>query len=212
MLASGAVAAKGTGVLREGMTAHSYRTSPIVPRETQEINPEHHLQISPETHRELYSRPLAAKAGQTRNDPPVQSSRSYDVIIRNGRVQIVKIAADPALDYGSYETLVTPGTDRPWKDGATPNSIYVQHTLDMRLKSVSYYDAIGIGFSREDYVQKSSHPIVIGGTRYNLNKFPHEHRERLVNGPVNDFSQKQIRVLDINGKPITGWEYEYNKK
>jgi len=106
------------------------------------------------------------------------------------------------------KTPTDEGTDRPWKEGADPNSIYTQRTRDGKIKSISYYDDTGKQFSREDYTQKASHKVTIDGEKYNLKNHPHEHQNRTIQGPSGPYLKKQVRILDANGKPITGWVNE----
>ena len=89
---------------------------------------------------------------------------------------------------------------------STPNSIYEQTTPDGQLMRRSYYDQEGRLFSREDYMQTSPHRVEIDGVRYNLRNQPHEHALRTLTAPDGTTYQKwQVRILDQNGNPITGW-------
>lgn len=76
-----------------------------------------------------------------------------------------------------------------------PNSIWQQIRAD-GTRSVTYYDATGEPFSREDYGQQRGHGDLDAST-------PHEHRPCF-----NDLGQpmgKYYRELDANGKPIGPW-------
>jgi len=106
------------------------------------------------------------------------------------------------------ETLVKEGTATPWKDGATPNSIYTQKSADGKLQSINYYDENGKRFSMEHYNQKAPHKVTLDGEEYNLKNNPHEHQTRTIEGPNSSYQKKQVRILDENGKPVTGWGNE----
>jgi hypothetical protein len=102
-------------------------------------------------------------------------------------------------------TPVTRGTGSTPETSA-PNSIYEQTTPDGQLVRRGNYDQEGNLFSREDYMQTSPHKVEIDGTRYNLRNQPHEHALRTLTAPDGTTYQKwQVRILDQNGNPITGW-------
>ncbi len=81
-----------------------------------------------------------------------------------------------------------------------PNSIYEVQRADGS-KSVTYYDAQGNWFAREDYGQIRSHGQL--GFAVDGKAVPHEHKilynER--NQPIGSY----YRELDSNGKPIGNW-------
>ncbi|MDL2275862.1 HINT domain-containing protein [Desulfosarcina sp. OttesenSCG-928-G10] len=106
------------------------------------------------------------------------------------------------------QTAVFEGTSTVLKKGATPNSIYVQRTVDGKVQRVAYYDENGKLFSREDYIQRSDHVVNVNGQKYNLKNHPHDHQTRTVEGPNGPYQKNQVRILDQNGKPITGWTNE----
>jgi hypothetical protein len=54
----------------------------------------------------------------------------------------------------------------------------------------------------EHYNQKASHKVNIDGNKVNLKNTPHEHQTRTIEGP---YQKKQVRILDSNGRPTSGW-------
>lgn len=90
-----------------------------------------------------------------------------------------------------------------WK----PNSIW-EITYSNGNRRVAYYDQNGKQFSREDYGQLSRHLIEVDGVRVNLQKVPHEHQTRMIDGPKRAYPKKQVRLLDWHGKPTSGWVNE----
>ncbi|MBJ6760055.1 VCBS repeat-containing protein [Myxococcaceae bacterium JPH2] len=86
----------------------------------------------------------------------------------------------------------------------TPNSVW-ETTYPNGNRRVTYYDEAGNTFTREDYGQEAPHKVEINGVKYNLNKVPHEHRLNTVQGPKGEYKKHQVRILDDNGNPKTGW-------
>lgn len=72
-------------------------------------------------------------------------------------------------------------------------------------RRVTYFDEHGKPFSREDYGQQARHIISVDGQRINLKNTPHEHQTRTLNGPGGPYLKNQVRVLDTNGNPTSGW-------
>jgi hypothetical protein len=87
-------------------------------------------------------------------------------------------------------------------------TIYVQKAADGKLQSISFYDDAGKRFSMEHYNQKAPHKLIIDGEKVNLKNTPHEHQTRVLDGQNGAYQKKQVRLLDENGKPISGWVNE----
>lgn len=60
----------------------------------------------------------------------------------------------------------------------------------------------------EHYNQKAPHKLTIDGNKVNLKNTPHEHQTNTLVGPNGPYLKKQVRVLDENGRPISGWANE----
>nr|AYM53998.1 hypothetical protein [Pyxidicoccus sp.] len=86
-----------------------------------------------------------------------------------------------------------------------PNSVW-ETTYPNGNRRITYFDENGQELTREDYGQDAPHRVNIDGTRYNLNRVPHEHRLNVVKGPKgNEYKKHQVRILDADGNPITPW-------
>jgi hypothetical protein len=121
---------------------------------------------------------------------------------------------DDMLPFLDDVPKVFKGTHTPLKQGATPNSIYIQKTADGRIKTISYYDELGNQYSYKDFFHlRGKHKIVIEGKRINLMNVPHEHRTILLRSPNgNIYKKRAIRLLDKFGDPISGWYDAVNGK
>jgi hypothetical protein len=60
----------------------------------------------------------------------------------------------------------------------------------------------------EHYNQKAPHKVTLDGKKYNLKNTPHEHQVRTIEGPSGPYQKKQVRILDEDGRPLTGWGNE----
>ena len=97
--------------------------------------------------------------------------------------------------------------DRAAPETWEPNSIWETQYPDGK-RRVTYFDEHGRPFSREDYGQKSRHLLKIEGRRVDLKNTPHEHQTRTLQGPNSPYHKKQVRLLDQNGMPASGWVNE----
>ncbi|SCC34099.1 RHS repeat-associated core domain-containing protein, partial [Gilliamella intestini] len=105
---------------------------------------------------------------------------------------------NPATNRIATEHIIVPSGKAPHR--GKPNSIYEVSRADGS-RSVTYYDANGRTFSREDYGQIHPHGQI--GLGPDGRVVPHEHK--ITYNDKGYVTGKYYRKLDSNGKPIGEW-------
>ncbi|MCX8619148.1 hypothetical protein J3U42_12190, partial [Gilliamella sp. B2923] len=142
---------------------------------------------------------------QAANQKANESSKFGEYVAKEQQINAGKGASassnpiiNPATNKVVTEHIIVSSGKAPHT--STPNSIYEVSRADGS-KSVTYYDANGRTFSREDYGQIHPHGQMELGSDGRV--VPHEHK--ITYNDKGFVTGRYYRKLSSNGKPIGDW-------
>ncbi len=143
------------------------------------------------------------------NEYEAQGLAIADLAMAADAVRARSLARARAIEQGA-----TTGTKAPMKSGARPNSTYIQEISDGHIRTIAKYSSDGKLVSHTDYIQDSTHVVDFDGVKYDLQQNVHEHALRTVPRPdgKGTIQHWQVRIVDPEGNPTTGWVYDGKRK